>query len=154
VTTAQLKAWIGVHRGDIDELSADLERTQADTAMARTMLYRRRATVAKVISEFFGAVGKGFGPYLANRAPQAPVNVAREIEEAKNAASIIAPRYEHSAPLLFERAALAEMEGRHKNARLNLTKSLRDCIACNDLDDKGRLVIGVRKNRRCPVIVM
>jgi len=25
---------------------------------------------------------------------------------------------------------------------------------CNDLDDEGRLVIGVRKNRRRPVIVM
>ena len=33
-------------------------------------------------------------------------------------------------------------------------KVYRIVFVCNDLDDKGRLVIGVRKNRHRPIIVV
>src|SRR5947208_550046 len=111
MATAQLKTWIAAHRGDIDELSEDLDRSLADIAVGRTMLYRRRAAVAKVVDEFFTALGSGFGPYLDGRAPQAPFDVAAEIAKAEEAAALLSERREAIVPLLFERAIVARATG-------------------------------------------
>lgn len=90
------------------------------------MLHRRRAIVAQVIGEFFGGLGRSFTPYLENRAPQAPATVARELEISK-AAGDMAESLHGSVPppLLFERALLADMEGRPQDAQANLDELLK-----------------------------
>jgi hypothetical protein len=88
------------------------------------MLFRRRAGLATIVSEFFAAMGPTFGPYLEGREPNVPLDAAREIQEAKAAANCVADSREGTPPLLFERAILSEMEGRTADAYADLQEFL------------------------------
>ena len=123
--TAQLRTWLGVHRGVLDDIFRDVEDSPHDAAMARTMLFRRRAGLATIMKEFFAALGPRFGRYLDGREPNVPLDPAHEIEEAKAAADIVAASLEGTPPLLFERAIVSEMDGRTADARADLEGLLK-----------------------------
>jgi hypothetical protein len=125
-TTAQLRIWLGVHRGVLDDIFRDVEDSPGDAAMARAMLFRRRAGLATIVGEFFAALGPTFGPYLDGREPNVPLDPAHEIEEAKAAANVVAASREGTPPpLLFERAIISEMEGRTADAHADLQELLQ-----------------------------
>jgi hypothetical protein len=110
--------------GSIDGVYRQLEHSLADSALARVMLYRRRAVVAQVIDEFRSIIGITFGAYLDGRAPHAPIAVAQEIHAAKASAGIVEATSGPVPPLLFERAILACMEGRSADALSDLDRLL------------------------------
>jgi hypothetical protein len=124
VAKAQLEAWIGVHRGSIDAVARVVDASLADAALARMMLYRRRAVVAQVMSEFFARMGGRFHPYLEGRIPQPPMDLAGELATAKAAGDIVGDVCGVPPPLLFERALLAEAGGRLDDARADLEQLL------------------------------
>lgn len=117
MVAAQVKAWLAVHEGSVDEVSCIVDATLADAALARMMLHRRRATLARVVEEFFEQVGGRFSPYLGGRAPQAPVRAVDEIAVARAAGNIAESVGGAAPPLLFERAMIAVAEGRFADAR-------------------------------------
>lgn len=119
MATAQVDAWVGVHRGAIDSVARAVDTSLADAALARMMLYRRRAIVAEVVGAFLRRVGGQFQPYLDGRMPDGPVDRASELAKAK-AACDIAGSLCVAPPLLFERALLAEADGRPDDARSDL----------------------------------
>jgi hypothetical protein len=126
MTSAQVNAWLAVHRGSIDAVSCALDKTLEDAALARMMLHRRRAIVAQVVDEFFGNLESRFAPHLENRAPQAPRSIVDELEISKAASDIAASiRGSAPSPLLFERALLAQMQGRSKEAMADLDDVLK-----------------------------
>jgi hypothetical protein len=120
VATVQVETWLATYKGSIDHVSEAVDTSLADAALARMMLHRRRAAVAEVIDEFFAGVGTRFGPYLQGRAPQAPHDVKAERATAAAAGAIVAGVCGAAPPLLFERALLADMEGRDADALADL----------------------------------
>ena len=124
MATVQVETWVATHNGSIDRVSDAVDTSLADAALARMMLHRRRAAVAKVISEFFAGVGKRFMPYLCGRAPQSPRDMQEELTAAASAGGIVASLCGAPPPLLFERALLAEMEGRDADALADLDQLL------------------------------
>lgn len=128
MTTAQVAAWLGTHRGSLDALEPLLDSSLTDAALARAMVHRRRAIMAQAINEFRAAIGPTFDPYLDGRASQAPVDAARELRAAQALIGIASgPGREPSVPVLFERAMVAEMEGRFAEARTALDQLLELC---------------------------
>lgn len=124
MASAQVNAWLAVHRGLLDDVRPGVDETPEDAALARMMLHRCRAVVARAVGEFLDRLGPRFLPYLEDRAHRAPGSVASELELSK-AASTVAARLDGSAPpLLFERALLAEMEGRNADALADLDELL------------------------------
>ena len=124
MTTAQIEAWVGASRGSIDEVARVIDASLADAALGRMMLYRRRAIVASVISEFFARTGSQFGRYLEGRAPWTPTDPADYLAAARKAGEIVDNVCGGPTPLLFERALLAEAEGRLGDAQADLKKLL------------------------------
>jgi hypothetical protein len=125
VASAQVKAWLAVHSGSLDDVWAVIEGTPGDTAMARMMLHRRRAVVAQVVAEFQSRVGDRFLSHPESDAVRAPKSVASEFVASKAACSQAANVNAAAPPLLFERALLAETEGRGADARADLDQLLR-----------------------------
>ncbi len=125
MTSAQVNAWRAAHGGVLDTVSRALDRTLEDVSLARMMLHRRRAIVAQVVGEFFAGLEDRFAPYLENRAPQAPKSVARELEISKAAGEMAESVCGSAPPLLFERALLAEMQGRGREAQSDLDGLLK-----------------------------
>jgi hypothetical protein len=124
VATAQLDAWIGVRKGSVDAVTRVVDATLADAALARMMLYRRRAVVARVVSHFFAGMGGRFPPYLEARIPHAPVDCAGELATAKAAGDMVDDVCGAPPPLLFERALLAEASGQLEDAGADLDRLL------------------------------
>ena len=122
--SAQVDAWAAVHRGTLSDVSALINGSLADAAIARMMLHRRRATIPKVINEFFGAAGNAFTSDLTDPAPQAAADFSSEIAAAKAAGLVAEGACGDAPPLLFERALLAEMEGRRGDALADLRRLL------------------------------
>jgi len=116
VTAAQLEVWVGVHKGSIDRISLNTAQTGADAALGQMMLHRRRAAVAETVSKFISQVGSRFAPYLDGRAPQAPIDPDSEMAAATAAGEVVTRECGSVPALLFERAMLAEMAGRHDAA--------------------------------------
>ena len=113
------------------------------------MLHRRRAAAATVVTEFFAIVGTSFGPYLENRAPEAAVDSAREINEAENVSAVLAASHWYSPPFLLERAALSEVEGRFHDALVDLGKLLDTYPAfLQAATQAARLVLAAGKAER------
>src|SRR5215203_867009 len=123
--TAQLWTWLGVHRGVLDDNVGEVEHSSSDVAMARAMLFRRRASLATIVREFFASLGPNFGHYLDRREPNVPFNPAHELEQAKVAANIVAHSRGQTPPLLFERAIISSLEGRPERARVDLEVLLK-----------------------------
>jgi hypothetical protein len=124
VATAQVEAWVGVHRGSIDEVARVIDASLADAALGRMMLHRRRAITASVISEFFARIGSQFHPYLQGRVASAPSDPADELMIATKAGDIVGNICGTPPPLLFERALLAEADGRLGDAQADLKQVL------------------------------
>jgi hypothetical protein len=124
VATAQVEAWVGTHRGSIDTVARVINASLADAALGRMMLHRRRAIVAAVIGDFFAHIGNRFGRYLEGRVPQVPEDPVDEIATAKNAGDIVGEICEVPLPLTFERALLAEADGRFGDAQGDLKQVL------------------------------
>jgi hypothetical protein len=118
--TAQTEAWVGAYRGSIDKVGLAIDVSLGDAALGRMMLQRRRAIAASTISEFLARVGKRFAPYLDGRAPWAPSDPGQELANAKAAGVLAEDVAGASPPLLFERALLAETEGRLADAEADL----------------------------------
>jgi hypothetical protein len=125
VPTAQLDAWATVQGGALDDTASEIEESLADAALAQMMLHRRRAVVPEVINEFFVRAGDGFAPYLGGLAPAAPLDFPSEMAEAKEAAAIAERACGSVMPLLFERAMVAEAEGRSGDAAADLDRLLQ-----------------------------
>jgi hypothetical protein len=85
----QVDAWAGVRRGTQASLSALVDESPADAAIARMMLHRRRAVIPMVINEFSERARSIFTPYPANLAPQEAVDLSGEIAAAKAAAHVV-----------------------------------------------------------------
>jgi hypothetical protein len=113
-----------VHRGALSDVSALINESLADAAIARMMLHRRRATIPKVINEFFGAAGNAFTSDLTDPAPQAAADFSSEIAAAKAAGLVAEGACGDAPPLLFERAMLADIEGRRGDALADLRRLL------------------------------
>ena len=124
MATAQVEAWVGAHRGSILEAARGIDASYADAALGRMMLHRRRAVVASVITGFFAHVRRREAPYLDGRAPWAPMDPADERATAARAGDIVANFCGAPPSLLFERALLAEADGRFGDARLDLKQVL------------------------------
>jgi hypothetical protein len=124
VATAQVQAWVGAHRGSLDEAASVIDATLADAALGRMMLHRRRAIVASMMSEFFAHMGSRFGRYLEGRAPRVPADPLDELAVARTASEIVDKVCGGPAPLLFERALLAEADGRLGDAQADLKQVL------------------------------
>ena len=122
--TAQLEAWAAVHTGAIDSISRTVEDSLADAALARMMIFRRRAIAAQVIGEFFGQSEHWPARYLEGRAPQAPTDPTAEIATAKLAGETVVKTCGAQPPLLYERAMLAEIDGRPADAVADLEELL------------------------------
>jgi hypothetical protein len=125
VASAQVNAWLAVHRGSLDDVGPVVDETPGDAALARMMLHRRRAVVARAVGEFLDRLGPRFLPYLENRAPQAPRSFAGELELSKAAGTVAAALDGSAPPLLFERALLAEMDERNADALADLDELLK-----------------------------
>jgi len=124
VQTAQVGAWAAVHKGSFDDISCVIDESLADAALARMMLYLRHAVVSQVIDEFFTHAGAGFTPYLAGLVREVRTGFAGEIAAAKAAGELAEVACSSAPPLLFERAMLAEMEGRSIEALADLDQLL------------------------------
>jgi hypothetical protein len=124
VAKAQIEAWVGAHRGSIDEAARVIDASLADAALGRMMLQRRRAIVESVISEFFAGIGNQFGRYLEGRVPRTPADPADNLAAARRAGEIVDNVCGGPAPLLFELALLAEAEGRLGDAQADLKQVL------------------------------
>jgi hypothetical protein len=124
VATAQIEAWVGTHRGLIDGARRQADVLLADAALARMMLHRRRAAAAQVIGAFRATMGDRFGPFLEGRIAQAPADPAAELASAKAAGELVGSVNGASPPLLFERALVAEAEGRLSDALTDLQQLL------------------------------
>jgi hypothetical protein len=122
--TAQVEAWVGSHRGSMDAVARTIDKSLADAALGRMMLHRRRAVVATVLGDFFASIGNRFGRYLEGRAPQAPTDASREASTAKAAGDIVSDLSGAPLQLLFERALLAEADGRFSDAQADLQQLL------------------------------
>ncbi len=88
----------------------------ADAALARMMLSRRRAAVPQVFDEFFARAGARFAAQANDENPASLSTFKKEMAKAKDAAAIAARMRPSTVALLFERALLAEMEGRLEDA--------------------------------------
>ena len=122
--TALLDAWKAVHGGSPADISALVDESMADAAIARMMVYRRRAVIPRVIEEFLERVGGVFAPKLPESAPQAALDFLSEIAAAKAASRLAEGACGEAPPLLFERAMLADMEGRRSDALADLRRLL------------------------------
>jgi hypothetical protein len=80
------------------------------------MLSRRRAAVPQVFDEFFARAGARFAPQANEETPTSLSTFKKEMANAKDAAAIAARMRPSTVALLFERALLAEMEGRLEDA--------------------------------------
>jgi tetratricopeptide (TPR) repeat protein len=126
MATAQVEAWVGASRGSIEPTGRSIDMSLADAAIGRMMLHRRRAVMASTVGEFFQRIGVRFLPYLEGHVASAPMQPADELAIAKRAGDIVAAERGTPAPLLFERALLAETEGRLDDAQADLQKLLAD----------------------------
>ena len=124
MVTAQIEVWVGVHRGSIDNDSSTVGHSVADTALGRMMLHGRRAAVAEAVDEFISVVGSRFMPH--GRAQGAPIDFKTEMAAAVAAGEIVIRECGLVPALLFERATLAEMDGRRDDALADL-QQLLDC---------------------------
>jgi hypothetical protein len=124
VATAQVEVWVSACKGSIEQVGRSVDTTLMDAAIGRMMLYRRRAVVASIIDEFFRRTGSRFLPYLEGGVPSAPTCPADELAIAIRAGNVVAG----GAPpaLLFERALLAEGDGRLGDAQTDLQRVLAD----------------------------
>jgi hypothetical protein len=121
VLTAQVDAWAAVHRGELDETAREINTSLADAALAGMILHHRRAVAPQVVDEFFKSAGVRFAPYLGGGlAPSTPLDFAGEMADAKAAAAIAEQACGSKVPLLFERALMAETEGRPQDAAADL----------------------------------
>jgi hypothetical protein len=125
VTSAQVQAWLAVHKGALSKASQAADGTTADAAVARMMLHRRRAVVWHVVSEFLDRLRSGsVASYLENRAAQMPESAASELELSQAAGEEAARIGGEAPPLLLERALLAEMQGGYSSALADLDELL------------------------------
>jgi hypothetical protein len=125
VPTAQIDAWAAAHRGSIDKTCLAVDQLLADAALARMMLHRRRAVLSQVLEGFFARAGTAFAPRSKDAAPKAPRRFGDEMAAAKAAGGVAEDALGSTPPLLFERAMLADMEGRQAEALADL-KGLLD----------------------------
>jgi hypothetical protein len=77
-----------------------------------------------VINEFYARVGSGYAPYLENRASVAPVDCVGEQAIAARAGDLVVGLCGAPPALAFERALLAEDQGRFHDARSDLKQVL------------------------------
>ena len=77
-----------------------------------------------MISEFFARAGSGYAPYLEGRASVAPLDPAGERAIAARAGELVASFCGMPPPLQFERALLAEADGRFGDALADLKQVL------------------------------
>ncbi len=126
MASAQVEVWVATHRGTLDGLSRAVDTSLADAALARMMLYRRRAVVAKVIAQFFAKFGQEFRSDWAGRATWAPRDPRDELQAAGQAGEFLARLRGAPPALLFERASIAEAEGRPDDAQADLAAVLAD----------------------------
>ena len=138
MATAQVNVWLAAQRGSLDDVLHAVDELLGDTALARMMLHRRRAIVATVVGEFLSRAGSSFLPYVEGRALQAPGDVASEVEIAKAAGEAAANISGAAPPLLFERALLAEAEGRRVEALSDLDELLEAYPGIPDCGDRFR----------------
>ena len=124
MATAQVEAWVGARKGSIHEAARSIDASLADAALGRMMLHRRRAVAASVISAFFARVGTGYAPYLEGRSSAAPLDPAGERAIAARAGELAATFCGMPPPLAFERALLAESDGRFGDAQADLKQVL------------------------------
>jgi hypothetical protein len=124
VATAQVEAWVGARKGAIPEVARRIDVSLADAALGRMMLHRRRAVAASVISGFFARVGIGYTPYLEGRFPAPPLDPTAERIIAAQAGELAASFCGMAPPLAFERALLAESDGRFGDALPDLKEVL------------------------------
>src|SRR5262249_26114649 len=124
VPTAQVAAWVAVHRGSLPNNTTAEGGSLADGAIARMMLHRRRAVGLQVVEEFFARAGRVFTPHLAGLAPQAVADFHGEIAAAKAAGLVAGGACGEAPPLQFERALLAEMDGSRDDALADLRRLL------------------------------
>jgi hypothetical protein len=126
VTTAQVEAWVSTRKGSIYEAARGINDSFADAALGRMMLHRRRAVAASILSGFFSRMGGGSAAYMSSACtPVAHVldevcgtllDAGGEQSIAAKAGDLVASTCGASPPLLFERALLAESEGRLEDA--------------------------------------
>lgn len=124
MATAQVEAWVGARKGSIYEAARGIDVSLADAALGRMMLHRRRAVVATVIDDFFARIGSRYAPYLQGRVSAAPLDPAGERAIAARAGELAASFCGIVPPLAFERALLAESEGRSGDALADLKQVL------------------------------
>lgn len=122
--TLQVRAWEATRNGSIEEASHLFSHSLADAALAEMMLRRRRTAAAQVVGTFLEIVGNRFQPYLESRIPDPPVDPQREMAAARTAGEIVERLCDSAPPLLFERALLADVEGRQANAAADLDRLL------------------------------
>jgi hypothetical protein len=115
---------VGTRKGSIHDAARGIDASLADAALGRMMLHRRRAVAASVISGFFAGVGSGYAPYLENRAPGGPLDPAGERAIAAKAAELVVGLCGALPALAFERALLAESDGRSGAALADLKQVL------------------------------
>jgi hypothetical protein len=124
LATAQVEAWVGTRKGSIHEMARGIDVALADAALGRMMLHRRRGVAACVISEFFARVGSGYAPYLQGGASAASLDPTAERAIATQAGELAASFCGVAPPLAFERALLAESDGRIGDAQADLREVL------------------------------
>jgi hypothetical protein len=127
VRAGQVEAWVGTRKGSIHEAARSIDAALADAALGRMMLHRRRAVTATVINEFFARAGSRFAPYVENRAPEAPLDPAGERAIAARAGELVVGLCGAPPALAFERALLAEEQGRFDDAHSDLKEVLAAC---------------------------
>jgi hypothetical protein len=130
VTSAQVEAWVSTKRGSIFEANREIDRSFADAALGRMMLHRRRAIAASVLNSFFSGMRGGSAAYVSvqqvpvghigNNALGTLLDAESERTIAARAGDLVACTDGISPPLLFERALLAEADGRLEDALADL----------------------------------
>jgi hypothetical protein len=124
VTTAQVEAWVGTRKGSIEETAGSIDAALADAALGRMMLHRRRAATAVVVNEFLARAGSRFAPFAEGRSAVAPLDPEAERIISASAGELAVSLCGMQPALAFERALLAEEQGRIEDARLDLKQVL------------------------------
>ena len=126
MTTAQVEAWVSARKGSIYEATRDIGGSFADAALGRMMLHRRRAVAASILGGFFSRMGGGSAAYMScaytavayvgDDALGILLDAGGERAIAVKAGDLVASTCGASPPLLYERALLAEADGRVEDA--------------------------------------
>jgi hypothetical protein len=125
MASAQVDVWLAAHRGVLEDTSVAVYEMLADAALARMMLHRRRAVAAEVVGNLLAHTGFAYSLDVENPDPRALKSAVSELEVSSASGSVVASLYGPAPPLLFERALLAEMQGRYAEALTDLDALLK-----------------------------